>query len=324
MCYRSRISSLLVAVLLVFASAALTTAQDIVYLKKTSGDGESKRKGEIVQWLGDTISIKGKTGVKEFDTSRLIRFETAWHPGYEQGKLLQANYRYPAAIEQFTSALENEPRAWMQNIVHARLLECFLAIEDFGGAAIHFSKLIDDDPNSRFRHLAPLVWTSSRPKKRQLQAAQQWLESDEVIMSLMGASWLLDSSEKAQQKMQALSRDFDPTVASLAEVQLWRLEKVPPNAKRLALRVDRIRTMPEKVRCGAWYRLAEDQVKTGQRDQAIVNYMRVIVNDPQQGTLAAASLYQVAWLLKKTNRGQQSQALRNELKEKFGDTIWAQ
>jgi len=130
--------------------------------------------------------------------------------------------------------------------------------------------------------------------------------------------------EKADQKMQTLSRGLDPTVASLATAQLWRLEKVAPNAKRLALRGDKIKAMPEKVRCGAWYRLAEDQAELGQQEQAIVNYMRIVANDPQQGTLVAASLYQIAWLLEKTNRSQQSQAMRKELKEKFGDTIWAQ
>ena len=81
--------------------------------------------------------------------------------------------------------------------------------------------------------------------------------------------------------------------------------------------------MPEKVRCGAWYQIAKAQANSNQKDDAIVNFMRIPINDPEQGGLVAASLYQTASLLKTTNREQQSQVLRNELKEKFGDTVWA-
>jgi len=189
----------------------------------------------------------------------------------------------------------------MQNIVYAKLVQCYLAQEDFGNAASHFLKVIDDDPQSRFRHLVPLVWTSSRPNNQQLKKAQYWLESDEPMIALMGASWLLadQNNEKAKPKMEKLARDFDPVIASLAKAQLWRLDTVAVDKKRLAIRIQQTELMPEKV------------------------FMRIPVNDPQQGSLAAASLYQIAWLLKSTNREQESQALRNELKEKFGDTVWA-
>ena len=107
-------ASVLIAILC--ASGAATDAQDVVFLKKSSGDGEVKRKGQVVSWVGDVISIKGKTGVKEFDTDRLIRIETAWHGGYKDGNRLLDQYRYDEAIIQFNSALENEPREWMQNL----------------------------------------------------------------------------------------------------------------------------------------------------------------------------------------------------------------
>ena len=321
--FRSIISSTLIAAAILCANPGW--AQDIMFLKKASGDGEVKRKGEIVDWNGDVISIKGKTDVKKFDTERLIRIETAWHGGYEEGNRLLALYQYNAAINEFNSALESESRPWMQNIVFAKLVQCYLAKEDFGNAANHFLEVINDDPQSRFRHLAPLVWTSSRPNKQQLKIAELWIQSDDPMIALMGASWLLSdkTNQKARQKVESLARDFDPVIASLAQAQTWRLDRVPPNEKRLAIRIQQVQAMPEKVRCGAWYLIAETQSKSKREDNAIVNFMRIPINDPQQGGLAAAALYQTASLLKNTNREQQSQALRNELKEKFGDTIWA-
>ena len=315
------LASVLIAILC--ATGAVADAQDVVFLKKSGGDGEVKRKGRIVSWIGDVISIEGKTGVKDFDTDRLIRIETARHGGYEDGNRLLGQYRYDEAINQFNSALESEPREWMQNIVFAKLVQCYLAREDFAKAASHFLNVIDDDPQSRFRHLVPLVWTSSRPNTQQLKTGEALLDSAEPMVALMGASWLLKSNQKANQKMEKLARDFDPVIASLAKTQLWRLDNVPLNEKRMAIRIQQVQAMPEKIRCGAWYLIADAQVKLKQEDEAIVNFMRIPINDPQQGGLAAAAIYQTAWLLKKTNRQQQSQALRNELKEKFGDTIWA-
>ena len=326
--FRSKIWLLVVTAALLCAACPMASkvqSQDIVYLKKKNGDGEVKRKGEIVQWVGDVISVKGSTGFKEFDTDRLIRIETAWDPGYEKGNQLLAAYRYDDAIVQFESALESEPRSWMQNIVYAKLVQCYLAKEDFGNAASHFLRVVDDDPQSRFRHLAPLVWTSSRPNSQQLKKAASWLDSNEPIIALMGASWLLadQKNEKAKPKMERLAHDFDPVIASLAKAQLWRLDTVAVDQKRIAIRIELIQAMPETVRCGAWYLIADAQSKSKLEDNAIVNYMRIPINDPQQGGLAAAALYQTAWLLDKSNRKQQSQALRNELKEKFGDTVWA-
>ncbi len=325
MCCRSKICSVVLAVVALCAVASPAVAQDIVFLKKASGEGEAKRKGEIVEWVGDLISVKGANGVKEFDTDRLIRFETAWHPGYEKGNLLLAAYRYDLAIVQFESALESEPRAWMQNIIFAKLVQCYLATEDFGSAASHFLKVIDDDPQSRFLNLVPLVWTASHPNKQQLKKATQWLESSEPAVALMGASWLLadKTNKKAQLTLEKLSRDFDPVIASLARAQLWRLDTVAVDGKRLVIRIRQVESMPEKVRCGAWYQIAKAQANSNQKDDAIVNFMRIPINDPEQGGLVAASLYQTASLLKTTNREQQSQVLRNELKEKFGDTVWA-
>lgn len=321
----TKIWSALFAVVFLCGGLEYAFAQDVVFLRKSSGEGETRRKGEIVSWAGDRISIKGKTGVKEFDTERLVRFETQWHPGYDEGAKFQSKHLYDQAITQYASALKDEPREWMQNIIHAKLLQCFLAKENFENAARQFLNLIDDDPQSRFRHLVPLVWTSSRPNAEQLKRAESLVSAGDPFVALIGASWLLteDAAGNAKSKMEDLSQDFDPMVSALATAQLWRLDKVAPNAKRLAIRIKQVYNMPEKVRCGAWYMIAEAQAKSKLEEDAIVNFMRIPINDPQQGALAAAALYQAAWLLKKTNQNQQAQALQNELKEKFGDTVWA-
>lgn len=306
-------------------TAGMAQAQDVIHLRRTSGDGATNRKGEIVDWIGNTISIRGSTGLKEIDTDRLIRIETAWDPNFTAGENMLAQYQYLAAINLFESALDGEERSWMQNIVHAKLLECFLATENFGRAANQFLNIVNDDPQSRFRHLIPLVWTSSRPDKTQTRRAQAWLDASEPTIQLLGASWLLTDSDnaKAIETLEKLTRDFDPMIKSLAAAQLWRQDRVALDAKRMELRIAEVRRMPEEFRSGAWYLVAQGQSKLKQHDDAIANFMRIPINDPQQGGLAAAGLYQAAWILQKTNRTTEAQTLRDELKEKFGDTVWA-
>ena len=98
--------------------------------------------------------------------------------------------------------------------------------------------------------------------------------------------------------------------------------------KRIDLRIAEVKRMPESIRGGPWYLIAESQSRLKLYDKAVVNFMRIPINDPQQGGLAAAALYQAAWILQnkqQQNKQQQNKAqtLRNELKEKFGDTVWA-
>jgi tetratricopeptide (TPR) repeat protein len=312
------------------ACQSLAVAQDVLHLRRTDGNGETNRKGEILNWTGSTISIKGSSGVKEVDAGRLIRIETAWDPNYENGVAALAKYDYPEASQMFESALDGEQRSWMQNILHAKLLQCFLATENFGRAAEQFLNIVNDDPQSRFLNLIPLVWTSSRPDSLQLKRAKVWLRSNEPAIQLLGASWLLTESDNSEalKTLDTLTSDFDPTIKSLATAQLWRLDKVVADEKRIDLRIAEVKRMPESIRGGPWYLIAESQSRLKLYDKAVVNFMRIPINDPQQGGLAAAALYQAAWILQnkqQQNKQQQNKAqtLRNELKEKFGDTVWA-
>ena len=318
-------SILLVALLLLPAVAC--QAEDVLVLNRTDGNGITKKKGEIVSWTGTTIAIKTATGVKEVDSDRLVRVETDWSPDFLAGdKSLAAGDR-SGASELFVAAFTGEDRGWMRNIIHAKRIECAIALGAWSDAGASFLSIIATDPNSRFLHLIPLAWTSNGPPKSARDQAQQWISSSEPAIALLGASWLLESDrDAAKEVLQKLARDFNPRIAALATGQLWRLDRIAIDPKRIAQRIQKVRSMPELCRAGGWYQIAINQSRgndDGSRRKAVINWFHIVSNDRWQRELCAASLYQASETLKQMGRTTDAARLLQELKEKFGDSTWA-
>ena len=296
-------------------------------LKRTDGDGITKRKGKIVSWVGKTISIETPTGIRKTDSDRLIRIETAWDPAYKTGEKFLAANDIRNATEQFLSAVDGEQRQWMKNIVLAKLLECSLAQGAWDESAAAFLNINQTDPQSRFLHLIPLVWTSSRPPQASLKLAKQWIESSDPNVKLLGASWLLETErDQATEVMRELSQHRDPRIAALATGQLWRRERVAIGEKRVVQRVKKVLAMPASCRAGAWYQIALTRSRDendSSRRKAVIDWIRIVSNEPQQRGLCAASLYQSNQVLKQLGRTKDAARLLLELKEKFGDSTWA-
>ncbi len=305
----------------------LCHGEDVLVLNRTDGTGVTKKKGEVVSWTGTTIAIQTAVGLKEIDSDRLVRLETDWDPGFAAGDKALAAGDVVTASESFAAAFEGEDRVWMRNIIHAKGIECAVATDSWSTAGASFISIIATDPQTRFLHMAPLAWTSNRPPASAIDQAQQWISSSEPAIALLGASWLLDSDrEPAKEVLEKLSRDIDPRIAALATGQLWRLDRVALKPKRMEQRIKKVSGMPELCRAGAWYQIASNQSRSNdeaQRKRAIANWIRIISNDPWQRELSAASLYQASVAMKQMGRTTDAARLLQELKEKFGDSTWA-
>jgi len=82
--FHSKIWFLAITAALLCACPA-ARSQDIVILEKKAGAGESKRKGEIISWIGDVISVKAATGVKELDADRRRSLNQRSNPSHVSG-----------------------------------------------------------------------------------------------------------------------------------------------------------------------------------------------------------------------------------------------
>ena len=199
-------------------------------------------------------------------------------------------------------------------------------------AAQSFFRLVSNDPQSRFLHLAPLPWETGKSGGNVPSAAQaqKWLEaggragSDLAAVSLVGASWLMTSQpQDARPVLEELATDLDPTISALAVGQLWRQQKTAINAKRLTVWRRRLEIMPKPASAGPLYTVALATSQASLNDLALRDFMRIVILHPEQEIIAAPALYRAASLLHNEGRTEVAASLVEELKSKYPQSPWA-
>lgn len=316
--------SLLVLVQMVLVQLILPTqfasGQDFV-VHQTTGNRPVRRQGSILDWTGITLQLEQSGRTLDIDGSTVIAIEIQWPEDYQQGLDELARRNHAPAIPLLQNAAQQEQRPWAQNIIRSKILSAQLATENFSAAADTFFQIIATDPQSRFVPLCPLRWSGN--DARMNQRATDWINSDEPIVRLLGASWLIGTNDTTRGVLEELARDIDPSVAGLAVGQLWNVRQTKMTAAELDVWQQKIETMPIAIRAGPHWAIASALARSGFADDAIANYMRIVILYPDQSLLAAPALYQAASLLNNTDRQTAAERLTNELKTKFPSTNWA-
>jgi len=312
-----KLSSMLIpsALLLTWlvASAPNASGQDVVVEKKPDGT-TVKRQGEIVDWIGVSLKLDQSGRMREIDNDQIESIETRWPPEYTQALSQIENGELAQAASALGEALEQERRLWAQNVILAKLIGVQQALEQHVSAAQTFFRLVGNDPQSRFLHLAPLPWETGKSGGNLPSAAQaqQWLESgghagsDLAAVSLVAASWLMTSRpQDARPVLEELANDLDPTISALAV-----------GRRRLAI-------MPQAASAGPLYTIASATSQASMNDLALRDFMRIVILHPDQGIIAAPALYRAANLLHNEGRTQVAASLVEELKTKYPQSPWA-
>jgi tetratricopeptide (TPR) repeat protein len=320
---------LILAVSVFWAFALLTpmfartiNAQDVVVTKRKSAEGTIKRKGVVVEWQGLSLTLSSNEREIEIDNADIVELQTNWGSEYLAGLGELRAGRPQLALERFRSALEAEKRPWARRIIRSKMIDPLMSIENPAAAIDQFLKIVREDPQTRFAYLAPLPWTNSINGLD--SQASEFVESNEPLTQLIGASWLLGGAKKpvALKVLEELSNDIDPTVQTLATAQLWRV-RVGVNERQIDVWSSIVTQMPREVRAGPYLVLAESQSRAGQVDRAMVNLMRLPINYPDQRSLAAAALYRVAGLLHNKGDEEKAQSILKELITNHPETVWA-
>lgn len=316
---------------LTLLSSSTGFAQDVLFIKKADSDVTSRRKGTIVQWLGYSITLSSNGSPKEFDSTQLVDFQTAWPATYESGKQLAAAGKTNQAIQKYRQALTDEKRPWAQRIIRSKLMAAYQLVGNASAAVNEFRIIIDQDPNSRFISQMPLPWSNLAQR---VTGASDWLASDQTAIQLLGAGWSLTSQKNRQAQATAaldqLAGDLDPRIRDLATAQLWRLRtRLSPKEVQQWQRV--VDGMESENRAGAMLILANAQQRQGDLDAALLNWMKIVTLHPHQSSLAAASLFQIASALKSRDPDKTEQKIYPkaeqffaELKHRFPESTWVQ
>lgn len=327
---RCTISGLIIALLIV-CSGEISFAQDVLIVRKADSETIRKRKGTIEDWQGFSITLSNNGSSKEYDSTLVVDLQTTWPATYESGNRLAAGGKTNQAIQKYLAALTEEKRPWAQRIIRSKLMTAYQLVGNSPAAIQEFRIIIQQDPNSRFINQMPLPWSSRVPR---VAGANDWLDSNEAPIRLLGAGWSLTSQtnqqEKAATALDELAGDLDPRIRDLATAQLWRLRT------RLSLKqVQQWQRVVNEIepdnRAGALLILANAQQKQGDLDAALLNWMKIVTLHEQQSSLVAASLHQIASALKSHSPDSDNQKtypkakqFLAELQRRFPESIWAQ
>lgn len=294
-------------------------------MTRGSNGGEVPRKGEIVQWKGDSLTLNIGGRERSLKNESIIRIETKWSAEYVQAEGLFDSRQFHPALEAYQSALQVEQRGWAQNIILSRMVQCASLLENHGAACQWFAQILQSDSQTRFLYLVPLPWLRSMVDRGVEENAKAWLGSNVAPARLMGASWLLGSAQRAdaEKALTELSQDFNPSVAHLAKTQLWRSKVVSARDRDLILLEGQISRMPKSIQAPALLLLSDIQSRLGQKDEAVLTLMRIPILHSDDLKLSAAALQKSAAILIRSGKNQDAARLLREIQRDYSGTRFA-
>ena len=304
----------------VSAQSPAINDSDVVTVRGSQGTLD--RKGEILDWRGETLVVRVGDRDREFSTEELIGVQTQWPAAMAEARRLQQAGDTEGSLAQYRAALEAESRPWAQRTLAAQMVPSLMVLEQPQSALAQFRLVIQEDPHSRFVRLAPLPWTvSSRPPAE----LDSWRDHSAPIGQLLGASWGLQGpqADQARQRLEGLANDLDPRIRAMAAAQLWRL-RTNVTQKQLSAWQKLVDEMPASAGGGPRWVLADLQFQAGDHQAALLNWMQVVAWHQDELPLVAASLHRAARAADQLGKPVVATQLRDELNRRFPQSVWAQ
>ena len=310
----------LMLVIILFATLKCC-AQDTIILKSEKTGEISKREGEIKRWKGQTIVFDNGSRERTLDARRVIQVSTSWPKGYQIGLQFMEKREFAAAFAQFSVAQKTESRDWVQQEISAAIIQCLRATDQHEKAIELFIPLVANDPETRFFHLMPLQWVPRQQGRPSDEKVSQWIKSKNSSMRLIGASWRKNSQRSAAiDVLQSLLSDENANIAHYASAQMWNPLTAAENDIRRWNR--QISNMPESLRGGPWFLIAEAQARNKLHDKAATNFMRIPIQFESNRSLVPPALYRTGQVLQNAGNKTEAQRVWNELKRDYPTSDW--
>lgn len=322
-----RLTCALAGSILVLAASPTLRADDVFY---ASSEGESRLPGQIVEYTGREIVVRQANGRDQpLPADKVLRIEftrTAEHAG---GDRMAAERNFAAACDQYTRALEADKRPWVQRMLASRLAVCWAHRQREGGiqrAGDLVLTILRHDPDSPYFPALPLHWIAEPPEPDLERKAETWFNTAaSPAAQLLGASWLATSPQRvaARQMLETLTANKDPRVALLATAQLWRF--AAPTA--IGTDVERweqiLPKIPIPLRAGPYYLIGRGWAARKKPEQSVLALLRVPIDYPDEGRLAAAALVDAAREVLTLGQREQAAGLYREVIERHAETLAA-
>lgn len=308
----------LVASCLLVCSASVAVGEDVVHLRPAQGQEKGTVvRGTIERYDREQLAIVTHNGEVSLPVNRIQKVETTWPEPYHEALRKIEQRRFAEALATIDAALEIEQRTWAHEALVARKCQILLQMDEVTSAGVLFLRIVEENPNTRHLEAMPLAWTSSSPDFDRDRAARSWLAGNTLQARLMGASWLLSSSDRTQAitALRQLARAEDPQLALLAQAQMWRTEVVTVDESGLRRWVTLLErgNLPGSANAGPWYVIGRAFVQQKRYDEAPLALMRVPILYPGESHLAAESLLLAARSLERDGQTAEAKQLVREI-----------
>ncbi|MBA2117981.1 tetratricopeptide repeat protein [Bremerella alba] len=299
-------------------------ADDVVTLRPASSTAEpTKVRGNVIDYTGQVLTLQTASGQTSIPAEKVASVETDYASDVLQAKQFLKEGKSSEAARIFSAAVAGERRPWVKREILS--LEA-ISLQNAGRyieAGNAFLKIVADDPQTIHFAALPLAWFSLPPHFERDRAARQWLEMSSPYAQLMGASWLLSTSDRSQaiQVLGKLRLSKIPQIALLAEAQLWQTKIVTASEadvqqwqRQLDANILHGAAMagPTLVVGKAWRQLNHDP-------QAALTLMRPPILYPNQRPVAAESLLQAGRALQRAGQTDEAARVLREAIAQYGD-----
>lgn len=301
-------------------------ADDLVILESDNGQESTQRAGEILDFTGRHLLLRTSTGREaRIDAARVREARTRLDDLHQQADAKFAARDFGAARDLYerTRAEKRERRAWVLRRILEREVWCSRNLGQYDRAAESFFSLVQSDPLSPGFRSIPLVWSTRSWSPAIERAARAWLtDVDRPVAQLVGASWLLSTSDRGQalDTLAQLVRDKDQRIASLADAQQWRAEFVSADAQQIAGWADSVARMPIALRGGPYFVLGQALARHRQLDAAALALLRVPSQYGDDRPLAAIALALAGRALEADGHVDEATALYRQLLSEYPDS----
>jgi tetratricopeptide (TPR) repeat protein len=298
---------------------------DVVGVRTRDGAARVRVTGTIDDYTGRELTITLETGTqRRIPAEQVLDIETHWSAERRRADELYAAHDYKAAAVAYDDARKAEKRRWARRIIIARLVEAFQANEQLVPAGEAFLLLVRDDPETPDFASIPLPWLPGEPAPDLARRAEQWMaNAEQPAAMLLGASYLLPMAEQghdAVARLEQLTAQRDPRIATLAEAQLWRGRFASATASQLEGWSRKLDRFPESLRAGPYLTLGRAWLQLGQQEQAELALLHVPILFPRQRRLAAEALWLAAGALSQQGHPPEAARLYHELIHDYPDS----
>lgn len=306
--------------LLLAGDAAITSAQDFITTVDERTGAVSRFQGQVISWDSERMTYVTSGREREMSSRRVSRIDYPMSIEQQQADQYFASAQFDQASLACEQAIAKESRPWVVEEIRAQKLQCAAATGNVEQSVIEFFEIRKLSPKTRFLHLMPLAWhTGQRANGALALEFRKWLEQDDPVRGLIGASWLLITDPvPATNRLRELQNSSDSQIAQLAVTQLWREELITAGESDLRRWQTMIDRMPESIQAGPRFLKAVVQKRIAPGENSVIGLLQVPILFPEQYQVAGEALSEAYSLLKTLGRDDEAAIVARELQQKFG------